>query len=371
MKKILLSMLVFVVLIPGSVFAQGTPGDYLMQVLNTDGFSYSSGWFHTSKTGVQQFLIYDGTSTNGGAGTRAIGPHIMCSATACDVNTTVGATGPTGAAGTNGTNGVSPVLSVGTVTAGSAPSASMTGTSSAPILNFVLKNGVDGAAGAMGSTGPAGTTDYTLLSNKPDLSIYATSSALSSAIAGTYPLSGNPSAFLTSISSAQVTGALGFTPYSATNPAAYIALPAARAGISITTTGSGAATYNSSTGVMNVPTPATGGTTAITGTVAKIGSYRVYQSFTITTAGTAVFQMTADGTSTGSALFPNETFTDSVQPIVNDATASYQFGWTFSNSNKTLTLTVNKLTTANILTGVLGQAAAPVGTIVKVVVEGR
>lgn len=112
-------------------------------------------------------------------------------------------------------------------------------------------------------------------------------------------------------------------------------------------------------------------TTAYAGTTAKTGSFRVYQSFTITTAGTAVFQLTADGTSTGTALFPTEAFTDSVQPIVNDATASYQLGWAFSNSNKTLTVTVNKLSTANILTGVLGQAAAPAGTIVKLAVEGR
>lgn len=111
--------------------------------------------------------------------------------------------------------------------------------------------------------------------------------------------------------------------------------------------------------------------TAITGTTSKFASYRLYQSYTITTAGTAVFQLTADGTSTGTALFTNEVFTDSVQPIVNDATASYQLGWAFSNSNKTLTVTVNKLSTANILTGVLGQAVAPVGTVVKLAVEGR
>lgn len=37
-----------------------------------------------------------------------------------------------------------------------------------------------------------------------------------------YPLSGNPSNFLTSINSSQVTTALGFTPYNATNPSGYI-----------------------------------------------------------------------------------------------------------------------------------------------------
>ncbi len=159
--------------------------------------------------------------------------------------------------------------------------------------------------------------------------------------------------------------------YSTTNPASYVSAAGARSAISLTTSGSGAATYSASTGVLNIPTPTAAGPTAYTGTTAKLGSYRVYQTVTITTAGTAVFQLTADGTSTGTALFTNETFTDSVQPIVNDATASYQLGWVFSNANKTLTVTVNKLSTANILTGVLGQAAAPVGTVVKLAVEGR
>lgn len=68
-------------------------------------------------------------------------------------------------------------------------------------------------------------------------------------ITDAYPLTGNPSAFLTSITSGNVTGALGFTPYDATNPSAYIS----RTGISLTTTGTGAASYNSTTGALNVP----------------------------------------------------------------------------------------------------------------------
>lgn len=41
-------------------------------------------------------------------------------------------------------------------------------------------------------------------------------------ITDAYPLTGNPSNFLTSISSAQIASALGFTPYSASNPNNYI-----------------------------------------------------------------------------------------------------------------------------------------------------
>ncbi len=73
-------------------------------------------------------------------------------------------------------------------------------------------------------------------------------------ITDAYPLTGNPSNFLTSITSGQVTGALGFTPYSASNPSSFISQSGARTAVSLTTTGtSGAATYNSSTGVLNVP----------------------------------------------------------------------------------------------------------------------
>lgn len=64
----------------------------------------------------------------------------------------------------------------------------------------------------------------------------------------------NDSGYLTAITGTQVTTALGFTPYNATNPSAYVNQAGARSSISLTTTGVGAATYSSSTGVLNVPT---------------------------------------------------------------------------------------------------------------------
>lgn len=64
----------------------------------------------------------------------------------------------------------------------------------------------------------------------------------------------NDSNYLTTITSGQVTTALGFTPYNATNPSNYINQAEARSAISLTTTGSnGAASYSSSTGVVNIP----------------------------------------------------------------------------------------------------------------------
>ncbi len=101
-------------------------------------------------------------------------------------------------------------------------------------------------------------------------------------ITDAYPLSGNPSGFLSSITSGQVAGALGFTPYNATNPSGYVSQAGARSAISLTTNGtSGAATYNSSTGALNVPNYANSG-----GTVASITAGAGLSGGTITTVGT-------------------------------------------------------------------------------------
>lgn len=67
-------------------------------------------------------------------------------------------------------------------------------------------------------------------------------------------LKGSPASSL-SILSAQVISALGFTPYNSTNPNNYLGQAGVRASISVTATGTGAATYNNSTGVINIPTP--------------------------------------------------------------------------------------------------------------------
>lgn len=93
------------------------------------------------------------------------------------------------------------------------------------------------------------------------------------------------------------------------------------------------------------------------GTTQHINSFPIFKSATVA-SGVAVFNMTTDGTSGSTSLCPNGIIQDSVNPSVNDATASYQMSWAWSNSNKTLTVTANKLTTSNILTGILGQAAA-------------
>lgn len=52
-----------------------------------------------------------------------------------------------------------------------------------------------------------------------------------------------------------VISAIGYTPYDSDNPVGFITTTGARNAISLTTSGSGEATYNQSTGELNIPTP--------------------------------------------------------------------------------------------------------------------
>jgi hypothetical protein len=58
----------------------------------------------------------------------------------------------------------------------------------------------------------------------------------------------NPAGYISGITSGMVTSALGYTPYNATNPSNYITTAGARAAISVT----GAGSYDSATGVINI-----------------------------------------------------------------------------------------------------------------------
>lgn len=120
-----------------------------------------------------------------------------------------------------------------------------------------------------------GITDAYPLSGNPSgfitssaLSGYATTSSVAS---GYYPLAGNPSSFLTSINSGMVIAALGMTPVNQSG---------ARGSITLTTTGtSGNASYNSTSGVLNVPNYANS-----VGTVTSIG----ISSTTLTVSGSPI-----------------------------------------------------------------------------------
>ncbi len=136
-----------------------------------DGLGWTGAGYDAS-TGVVTFLSSDGLGFVTGDLRGATGPQgpqgIQGPAGADSVvagpqgpEGPEGPQGDTGAPGTNGTNGtngndgVSPVLSIGTVTslaAGLTPTVTITGTSAAPVLNFELVAGDDGADGSGGGS---------------------------------------------------------------------------------------------------------------------------------------------------------------------------------------------------------------------------
>lgn len=100
-------------------------------------------------------------------------------------------------------------------------------------------------------TSATAATTYQAKSN--DLTAIAglagTSGLLKKTAAGTWSL--DTSSYLTGITSAQVTTALGFTPYDSTNPSSFINQAGARSAISV----SGSLAYNSATGVISYTAP--------------------------------------------------------------------------------------------------------------------
>lgn len=126
---------------------------------------------------------------------------------------------------------------------------------------------------------------YSILTGTPSLSAVATSGLYADLANKPTNVSAftNDAGYLTSISSAAITSALGYSPYNGTtNPNGYVNQAGARSSVSLTTTGtSGAATYNSTTGVLNIPNYAVN-----TGTVTSITAGTGLSGGTITTSGT-------------------------------------------------------------------------------------
>lgn len=174
-----------------------------------------------------------------------------------------GATGPQGVKGDPGTTDWFGITNKPTTLAGFGITDAVSQTAlSSSLSNYATTSSLSSYATT------ASLSNYATTAN---LANYATTSALSSGLAGkyaqpggttaqyirgdgslatldAYPAGTNPANYLTSISASQVTTALGFTP---------LTQAGTRSAISLTTTGSGAATYNSATGVINVPTPQT------------------------------------------------------------------------------------------------------------------
>jgi hypothetical protein len=60
-------------------------------------------------------------------------------------------------------------------------------------------------------------------------------------------------------------------------------------------------------------------------------------------SGVLAFNMTVDGTSTGASIFPTNVIAGSIQVFCNDNAVPYPASVALSNSNKTLTASINKV----------------------------
>lgn len=158
--------------------------------------------------------------------------------------------------------------------------------------------------GGVLDTVPGGPVTWVSITGKPTFAAVATSGAYAD-------LTGVPT-----LTSGQVTAALGFTPYNTTNPSAFITQSGARTAISLTTTGtSGAATYNNSTGVLNVPNYAPG-----TGTVTSVTAGTGLSGGVITTSGTIGMPNTGTaGTYTNVTTDAQGRVTSGLPTSINDA----------------------------------------------------
>lgn len=217
MKKILFS---FLMLCAALAHAQ-TPNSWRADWRNGTNTAYLSK-FVQAKPGVECMVFMYSTTASTRPGEPdciALGPQFVVSSGQITVPVTTGAQGPTGPQGIQGPTG---------------------------------------PAGLNGADGQPGTTTWAGITDKP--TTYAPS-------AHTHAI-GDVVGLQAAIDGKQA--ALGYTPYNSTNPAGYVTPAGARGAITLSTTGSGAATYNSGTGVLTIPTPAALPTLA---TVATTGAY--------------------------------------------------------------------------------------------------
>lgn len=95
-----------------------------------------------------------------------------------------------------------------------------------------------------------------------------------------------------------------------------------------------------------------------------------YSNTASTTSGVAVFYLTNNKTSSGTALYSDVSY---VNPVINDVSTNYLYGWTISVDKKTLTISAKNSSLVTILT--ISVVAAPTnvtnGTVISVLVKGN
>lgn len=231
-----------------------------------------------------------------------------------------------------------------------------TGTSFCTMAN--AQSSVDMSACADAMMIPMGTTGQRPLSPVSGMIRYNMGSSNIEAYSGSawwamVPLPTNVSAFTNDV------------PYLATSVAAstYATQSSLTSGLSTKqatiTLGTSGQYVNGTLSLVNFPTiPAV---QSYEGTTQRLNPILINKTATVAgSAGNAVFNLTNDGTSTGTALCPNGVMLNSPNLSVNDATAPYQFSWAWTNSNKTMTVLAQKASGLAVLTFTLLGIPAPV-----------
>lgn len=94
-----------------------------------------------------------------------------------------------------------------------------------------------------------------------------------------------------------------------------------------------------------------------------------YENSVVVASGTVTFNLTTDGTSTGTAIFSTAVFTESINITIFDATNSYVYSApTVAGNRKTITFTVNKV---GLSLGIIVFVSAANGTTVNLTVKGN
>lgn len=279
MKKLFAS--IALLLFMASAFAGITDPDQVRIVANnpaTPSDGTLTNFFPVPATGQACMFYFDGTAR------KPRCPRVISGVTWDSVNGTIsfsgstGPTGPTGPAGPAGSTGLTgPAGPAGTNGTNGAPGATdylaLTNvpTSFAPAAHTHLATDISDSTAA----GRAVLSAPSAASARSTLGVLSTSEVA----AAYYPLSGNPANYITaSALSPYLTSATAATTYATTatltsglagkfnapagTTAQYLrgdgtaaTFPAIPPAVTLTTTGSGAATFNTATGALNVPTP--------------------------------------------------------------------------------------------------------------------
>lgn len=94
-----------------------------------------------------------------------------------------------------------------------------------------------------------------------------------------------------------------------------------------------------------------------------------YYNNVVVASGVVTFNLTKDGTPTGTALFPNNVFKESINLTLFDASNSYVYSVpTIGTGNKTITFTVNKVALS---LGLLNFTSAANGATVYLSLKGN